>query len=118
MARGGDGDGEATRARHSMAVSCRGWPSVLAAPPAGRGWVKVPEVAPPRTASRPIERLFSRALHFPVGGPETGRAGGLRKARRAAGAFARPNAALPRLHGLASLTWLHLSAGFAIIRRG
>lgn len=55
---------------------------------------------------------------FSDGWAEAAGTGGQREASRTAGAFARPNAAPPRLHGLASPIRALSPTGFAIMRRG
>ena len=110
MARGGGGYGDATRARHSMAVSPCGW---LAARGEGGGqkFRAAPGVGPLSLSSAGfflVLRISERLAQT----------GGQRDASRAAGGFARPNAAPPRLHGLASTSRALSRAVFAIMRRG
>jgi len=59
--------------------------------------------------------LLIRISGWLAGGSQTG---GQREASRVAGGFARPNAAPPCLHGLASPIRALSRAGFAIMRRG
>ena len=82
------------------------------------GWSKVQrqDLVPDHCPSHwQVFFLFSA---FPVGWAETALAGRQRDASRAAGGLARPNAAPPRLHCLASTIRALSRAGFENLRRG
>ena len=111
MARGGWGWRDATRARHFTALRIAAGGSRWRSKGGGRksrGKTWCPTTAPH------TGRFFSCSPRF----PEAAQTGGQSGASGPAGGFARPNAAPPRLHCLASTIRALSRAGFENLRRG